>query len=342
MSILHPYAGHMARAKPHGSISRVAERAGVSISTVSLAMNHPHRVSEATRARVQSAAEIEGYRARSGRTPANTGPRTIAVAAPFSTWSSYYLRLNGVLERLAPAGLDVVVHDLPAANTQKAPILETLPVRGDLDAVILMGVPLSIEAQQTIQRQGMPAVLVAAESATLPAITADDRYGGRLVGEHLATLGHRSVLFVHEGQRSFDYVSPGMLRYDGLETSLQSAAARVTPVAETDDLARALAAEGATAIACSNDVVAGRIMPRLRAAGVVPGTDIAMVGYDGSDLAEALDLTTVAQPFADSGRAAADLVLGMLRGDAVAVRSLTLAGELIVRGTSTRVADPAA
>ena len=317
------------------TIYSVAERAGVSISTVSLAINHPHRVSAETRRRVAEAAEAEGYRSRSRAAAVRTGLRTIAVAAPFSSWPSYYARLDGVLARCGDAGIEVVVQDLPPTNMSEAPFLDALPVRSDLDGVIVMGTPLSAEAEAAILRAAVPAILVDAPSRRLPSVVFDDVHGGDLVGRHLAELGHRSVLFAHEEQVSYDYVSAGMQRLEGLTRAIEAAGGRVEHALIEDVVAERERTE-ATAIVGSNDEVAAAVLPRLAAAGLsVPG-DVALAGFDGSGLAEALDLTTVAGPFAESGVTAADLLVAQLEGRTPSVRTVTLAGELIVRRSTAR------
>ena len=80
------------------TIYDVAERAGVSISTVSLAINSPHRVREATRARVLAAAGALGYRTGPPSPQGRAGIR-IAVAAPFGSYPTYLRRLTGMLGR---------------------------------------------------------------------------------------------------------------------------------------------------------------------------------------------------------------------------------------------------
>lgn len=65
----------------------------------------------------------------------------------------------------------------------------------------------------------------------------------------------------------------------------------------------------------------------------MPG-DIAVVGFDGSDLSEALELTTVEQPFAESGHIAAGLLLDLLDGAARPDQHINLTPRLIARATS--------
>ncbi|WP_392508681.1 LacI family DNA-binding transcriptional regulator [Naumannella halotolerans] len=97
------------------NIYTVAERAQVSISTVSLVMNSPHRVSPQTRERVMRAASELGYRVGgegergSGRTTA----LRVAVAAPYSSYNSYYRRLTGMLHRARQAAVDLIPYTSP-------------------------------------------------------------------------------------------------------------------------------------------------------------------------------------------------------------------------------------
>lgn len=324
----------MPSAAGNPTIYSVAARAGVSISTVSLALNHPHRVSAPTRRKVAEAAEAEGYRARTRGGSARGGLRTIVVAAPFSSYPSYYRRLDGIIERCSSDGIEVVVHDLPAANTQAAPILDALPIRDDLDGVIVMGTPVSAEVQVALQRSMRPLVLVDAHVAGVPSVIADDEYGGGLLGAHLAGQGHRRIIFAHDGQVSLSYVSAGMRRLEGLTRALQESGGDVIEHFVDDHVVAKALEAGATAIVCSNDSVAGRVHRMLLTAGVRVGEGLALTGYDGLEIAEALDLTTVAQPFVDSGRIAADLIVGLLAGTSPVVLTITLTGTLVVRASS--------
>lgn len=315
----------MSREHSSPTIYEVAASAGVSISTVSLAINHPQRVSPETRRRVAESAQELGYR-RGPRTGSGgrSGLRTIAVAAPFSSWRSYYARLDGVLPRAAAAGLEVLVHDLPPSNELPVPLLDALPVRGDLDGVIIMGSPLSEAAEAAIRRAGIPTVLVDSPGLELPTVSTDDRRGGRLLGEHLLELGHHRVIFAHDGQVSDDYISSGMHRLDGLTQAITSAGGTVEPMLAGPDLPTRARAAGVTAVVANHDALAARLLTECKAERIsVPG-DLSLTGYDGGPLAEALGLTTIAQPLTESGAAAADLLIGLLAGTSPAVRTVTL------------------
>ncbi|MDD9151524.1 LacI family DNA-binding transcriptional regulator [Plantibacter flavus] len=327
------------------TIYAVAKRAGVSISTVSLAINHPQRVNEATRRSVIAAATELGYRGGA----AASGAQRIAVAAPFSSYASYYRRLSGIMERAAMDSVEIVVHDLPSAAGSDSPVLDALPMRAGIDGIVVMGVPLSPAALESKALPGPPVVLVdvpdgAQRRLGLPSVLIDDERGGELIARHLSELGHERVVFLHEPQRSEEYVSAGMLRARGLG-HLLSVSEAVADVASTDlveavgaALERAFLADPeATAVVANHDELAAAAHRAFRVTGAHLPVGRSLVGYDDGPLASALDLTTVRQPFEESGYAALDLLLGRLSGEHARVSSVQLAPDLVVRGTTFRV-----
>lgn len=335
------------------TIYTVAEAAGVSISTVSLVFNRPHKVRSATRDQVVAAAQRLGYRPPARSEGARSQSPTVAVAAPFSSVPSVSLRLGGLLAKLSDFGADVLVHDVAAPNLSEAPLLSALPFRGGIDGVVVMGVPLAEPTETRLVESQTPCVVVDAVSRQLPSVTVDDEYAGHQVGIHLAEQGHRTVAFVHDQQRSGEYVSAGMLRLGGLNTGLTEVLGRgagssgsepeVTLHALPDDgdpatarkvVERALAS-GCTAVFAQHDALAARVLGALRTLDVRVPDDLAVVGCDDGPLAEALDLTTVRQPFAESGRLAAELLMTLLGGDAPLLRSVTLQAPLVVRGSTS-------
>jgi LacI family transcriptional regulator len=100
--------------------------------------------------------------------------------------------------------------------------------------------------------------------------------------------------------------------------------------------ARAFAAEflrrkhRPTAVICHHDVLAAGFLAGLRAA----GTEVAVAGIDDGPLAESLGLTTIRQPFAESGRHAAELLRSLIQSPGHTVARTLLAPQLIVRETT--------
>jgi len=322
------------------TIYTVAERAGVSISTVSLAINHPERVNETTRRRIVKVAGELGYRPTGDAAERARGRQgRIAVVAPFTSYPSYGVRLGGILGEAAENGVDVVVHDLASAAASTSPLLDALPVRGSLDGIIIMGLPLSRDGIQHLQEWGPPVVLVDTHEHEFSSVLLDDERGGYLVGRHLVNRGHERVAFVHEAQKSLQYVSAGMLRLTGLKRALDEAGRleQLTVVESVDatiDGARTAASRiGAevTAVFASHDQLAAGVLAGLREQGREAPHDIALAGFDDGPLAQALELTTVRQPFEESGRVATRLLLSHAEKPGQSLQRVMLSGDLVER-----------
>jgi DNA-binding LacI/PurR family transcriptional regulator len=91
-----------------------------------------------------------------------------------------------------------------------------------------------------------------------------------------------------------------------------------------------------TAVFALSDEMAFGAMRALRSHGLVPGREISIVGIDGHDMSEHLDLTTVVQPVYDLGRIAAESLLVQMRTLAGAEGGdpVRLPTQLIVRGST--------
>jgi len=74
-------------------------------------------------------------------------------------------------------------------------------------------------------------------------------------------------------------------------------------------------------------------MKALRSHDITIGRDVSLIGIDGHDMAEYLDLTTVVQPVKDLGRIAARGVLSQISGDD-ASEPVQLSTQLVVRGST--------
>jgi LacI family transcriptional regulator len=230
----------------------------------------------------------------------------------------------------------------PGAAPAGSPLLETLPVRGDVDGLVIMGIPLAEEGADRLRRWGPPTVLVDSAHPAFTSVTFDDEQAGFLLASHLRDRGHRHIGYLHKPQRSLSYVSPGMLRRNGMNHALRTAGALEDLELAANDLvaARVFAAEflgrehRPAAVICHHDVLAAGFLAGLRAAGAEVPAQVAVTGIDDGPLAEGLALTTVRQPFAESGRHAAELLRSLIQSPGHAAARTLLAPQLIVRETT--------
>src|SRR5262245_16783646 len=144
---------------PDATIYEVAERAEVSISTVSRVLNTPEQVKEETRLRVLAAIDALGFVPRAeAAARARKGTRRIGVLAPFITYPSFVQRLRGVAT-LADSAYELVIYNVDSAARRDG-YLSTLPVTRRLDGLIIMALPFEEEAAQRLLINELETVLL--------------------------------------------------------------------------------------------------------------------------------------------------------------------------------------
>jgi LacI family transcriptional regulator len=343
-----PQEAHTAPAA--STIYDVAAKAAVSISTVSLALNNPTRVSHATRTKVLEAADELGYVPRSEAVSrARRSVGRMGVIAPFTSYGSFARRLNGILISVRDEALDVVVFDEPSAATSPNPLLAAVPLTHRLDGLIVMALPLEPSTVARLHQSGLPTVLIDIPSASFDSVNCGDEMGGRLAAQHLSSLGYPNYAFFGEAQRSHAYTSPAELRLRGFREEIAKVGITEAAVAShlTDhrgegayaDARRMLEASALPlAVFAHDDMLASSVLRAAHDLGLRVPADVAVVGYDDGELAEGLQLTTIRQAIEESGRTAVGLLRDRIGQDHKApsrpVQNVTLAPELARRRTA--------
>jgi len=328
------------------SVKDVAERAGVSVGTVSNVMNHPEKVAEGSRQRVLAAIEELGFirndaarQLRDGRS-SSIGLVVLDVRNPFFTDIA-----RGAEDRAAEARLSVLLANSDVSLERESAYLDLFEqqrVHG-----VLISPLADITARLGMLRaRGIPAVLVdrAAADASFSSVSVDDVAGGRMAAEHLIETGRTRLAYLG---------GPLELRQaaDRLEGARQAVAAHpgvTLEVVELDALSvlagRAAGAEiaGRTerpdAIFAANDLVAMGVLQALMMQGsgiTVPG-DIALIGYDDIDFASAavVPLSSIRQPAALIGQTAVEILLEEAADATIAPRQVEFQPELVVRAST--------
>ncbi|HET6945561.1 MAG TPA: LacI family DNA-binding transcriptional regulator [Gaiellaceae bacterium] len=328
------------------TIYDVAARAGVSIGTVSLALNSPTRVKEETLERINAAIDELAFVPKAEAVVrARRGVGRIGVIAPFTTYPSFARRLNGVLAALRGQSYEAVVYDHEGAGTS---LLASLPISRRLDGLVVMSLPLSEQVVQRLQDSQLTTVLVELDRPGFSGVTIDDVAGSSIVADLLVARGHRRFAFIGEGgNRPYphDRRLQSESRLLGFRAALEEhgyglPSENVRLV--THDLPAAAAAatelldlpDRPTAIFAHDDVLASGVLQAARERSLRVPDDLAVVGFDDSELAEHLGLTSVRQPFEESGRVATEILLAQLRDQSRALQHVTLKLALIERKTT--------
>lgn len=319
------------------TIRDVAREAAVSVATVSNAINRPGRVSSDTRTRVLEVVDKLGYVPLSPAARAASARRRIGVIAPFGTYSSYAERLKGILGVLGADHIEALVFDHPSASRSPSPRLESLPFTGNLDGLIIMGVPVDSGLSSRLIDRELPTVLVDSSHPLFTSVVLDEAHGTKLAADHLVDHGYERFVYVTEGQVSNAYISQGRKRLSGFVkalgergvtedriTRITARSGDVTAGAAAADVVMQLAAISRVGVLAGHDTLAAGVLAGLRRHGVaVPGR-VGVVGWDGGDLVEALGLTTVRQPLAESGRLGAERLIALLNQEHAPVERIVL------------------
>jgi DNA-binding LacI/PurR family transcriptional regulator len=317
------------------TVRDIAQAAGVSISTVSRALSAPHMVSDRTRSKVISVAQELGYRPNKAARVLITG-RTgnIGLVVPDIENPFFASVTKGVQSRARKAGFAVFIADSDEDASVEGELVQNLAAQ--VDGVVFCS-PRTSEAEIRALAELTPLVLVNREISGLPSITVDNADGIRQVVLHLRALGHRHIAYAGGPASSWSEQQ----RHAALERTVDNLGdVEVTwlggfrPFYSGGFAAADLAlASNATAVIAYNDMVAVGILGRLHQRGLDVPDALNVVGFDNVSVATLVSppLTTVGLPLAKIGRAAVDLLLAVVAGNAgdVATRQLPL--ELIVR-----------
>jgi LacI family transcriptional regulator len=315
-------------------IKEVAERANVSIGTVSNVLNRPHLVRPATRARVEAAiADLGFVRNESARQLRAGSSRVIAyvfldAGNPFFTdvaRGAVMCNSNGEAARESEY-LDLLLQQrvhgvLITAANENSPQLRSLPA---------LGVPLVLVDRRPNGVDDWCSVGV------------DDVRGGELAMIHLIEQGHERIAFAG-GPMTVPQVA------DRFAGASRAAAPRDLLVLATDSttiaagrsagqrLAGLPVRERPTAVFCANDLIALGLLQQLLYLGISVPDDVAIVGYDDIDFAAAaaVPLTSVRQPAHALGRTATELLLDEAKREpGHQHRQVQFVPELVVRESS--------
>lgn len=324
------------------TVAAIARLAGVSAPTVSKVLNGRPGVSEATRSRVELLLREQGYRR----------PERVVRAASVEV---VFYGMQGQLAVDVMRGVTSIVadHGLAAAFTDarheeltgRSWARELLARRPT--GVIAVHIGFTPEQHGLLTASGIPLVSLDPAGEPLhpvPSVAAANRLGGIAAAQHLLDLGHRRIGIITgplERLCSRD-------RLEGTRAAMEAAGAPLEPrllrkgqwfsFEEGAVFGRELLglAEPPTAVVCGNDLQALGVYEAARQAGVRIPEDLSVVGFDDISYTRwcGPPMTTVRQPFADMGAAAAELVLALAAGESVTRIRTELAADLVVRAST--------
>ncbi|MFF4188924.1 LacI family DNA-binding transcriptional regulator [Streptomyces sp. NPDC001691] len=314
------------------TLQGIAEQLGLHVSTVSRVLNGPagergRAASGKTADRIRKLAHELGYQPNPHATSLRTHrSNLIGVLFPRLAEIVVATIYEGVEEEAARHGLSTFV-----ANTRDDPAVQrerlAMVLGRRVDGVIIGDAHLDGAALADPALRAVPFVLVnrhapnAQDAAGLITVTCDDHLGGRLMAEHLLSLGHRDVAVI-AGE---PFASTGADRTAGFleryrEAGLPLPAHRVRHCHFDTRGGRAAATEllhpldRPTALFAVNDFAAIGAMGAARDMGLRIGQDVALGGFNDTPLAAELPipLTSVHSPMAEQGKHAVQQLVRLI------------------------------
>lgn len=308
-------------AGPLPTIREVARLAGVSVATVSKALNRSGNVSEALQTRVAAAARTLGYAPHaSARSLRSGATRTLGLLVA-DLANPYFLRLVESIERLASAGGYSVI----LCNSAEDPAREerhlAMLMSQRADGIFLIPTRIGWNGRPAAMADlPMPTVLVDrnVEGLGLDSVTTDNLAVGRVAAEHLHALGHRRIGVIMgspEHQIARHRIDGFRSALAVLGTSLDQRLVESDNFTETSGHAAALRllarAERPTAIFATNNHLALGLLRAIMDRGVQVPDDLSVVVVDELPWPGLLrpKITVVVQPSEGIAEAAVSLLM---------------------------------
>jgi LacI family transcriptional regulator len=307
------------------TIRDVARAAGVSVGTVSKALNGSGQLREETRAAVRNAAERLGFRPNDlAQSLLRKRTFTVGLISTDSYGRFSIPVLEGIESALEPARISVFLCRADDPVRERRHVDSLLAKR--VDGIIVTGRRTDRRPPVDLRGASVPVVYAFAQVADSRALCLlpDDRGGARLAVEHLIGRGRRRIAHV-TGPLDFEAVRK---RRQGFRDALEAAGlGGRTGVVRNGTWSEAFGRDAAQqliarrpaidAIFCGSDQIARGVIDSLREKGVAVPDDIAVVGFDNWDVIAAATrppITTIDMNLHELGRQAGLRLLTMVDG----------------------------
>lgn len=327
------------------TIKDIANRLGISISTVSKGLNGANDISEELRQLVLDTAVEMGYSTKRSKKEEFRKLCLFVTNVEYLTPDTFgYDIVLGFKQHAFKQNWDVTIVEINV-DFQKAHKYDTYLLQHGYCGAFILGLALHNPWMEQMKTTTMPTILFdnfIDGNPNVGYLGTDSREGIHMAVEHLVSLGHRKIAFLNG--------SSGSLVSEERQEAFESAIKEYNIDCNTRMMARddfvadsayhhvpAFLEEGATAIVCGNDLIAqGAIDTCIKAGYHIP-EDISIIGFDNLPIAATTEppLTTISQQRNELGRCAF-ITLGALINH-VSISKVMLRPQLVERQSTTIV-----
>lgn len=321
------------------SITDVAKKANVSITTVSRVINKLPTVNKEIAQRVQKAIDELKFRPnptaqRLAKGSQNTAIGFVIPGYPGIFHSFYAVELmRGVGHGCETHRLDLIFHITDGSN----------PLRSNFAGGLIFADIIENRSQvEDALREGIPCLVInhMVKDLDVSYLAVDNVKGGIIAGDYLVSLGHQRIATVTGNMQT----QAGIDRYEGFQKSLLKNGISLDPdLVYRGDYSRRCARLAAerffsldnppTAIFAASDEMAMEIISVAFENGIKVPEDISVIGFDDNPagLFGPVGLTTIKQPLFTMGEESVKIISDVISGKTDGVTRKVLAPELIVR-----------
>jgi len=330
------------------SIKQIAEMTGLSMTTVSHAINGTRTVSQKSLSRIEEAIKKTNYRPNLAAQMMKTNrSKTVAIIIPEtepnnSTNCFYFDVLNGVKSCLEAAENELIVSTYPEYEVQRLANISVLQRRW-VDGIILVPATDRYEDLAPIQRLGLPLVLADrwVEGCELPQVYSNNREVSADAVRLLYDSGARRIAFVGSVLQN----STAIDRYRGycdairdLGMALDEALICRMPKYSMEfgyEAMQNVLRQDADAVFIANSTLCLGGMKRLMEEGMRVPDEVAIIGFDDYAWTEITTppLTAVTQDANLMGRRAGELLLKIIAGEKPEQARISIPARLAIRSS---------
>jgi DNA-binding LacI/PurR family transcriptional regulator len=305
------------------TIHNVAQEAGVGIGTVSRVVNNSPDVKPATRERVLAAIHRLNYKPDPiARSMISKRTNSIGTIVPFFTRPSFMERLRGVEAVTARLGRELVLYNVET-SAQRDHFFRELPLHRKVDGLLIISLSPDDAAARRFRELGTPVVLIDAYSPLLTSLVVNNVEGAYQAVKRLIELGHRHIGFINgeiEGNFKFNTANDRLI---GLHRALGEAGLLFEPervlISEWSRKGGKHAAlqlltqqKRPTAIFAASDVQAVGALEAARELGLRVPEQLSVIGFDGIEISELLEFSTMQQPLQEMGELGASKLVELI------------------------------
>ena len=314
------------------TIKDIAKAAGVSVTTVSRALNGYWDVKEDTRKKIEKIAKQLNYSPNTlARGLVMKKSKTIGLLVSGLNLKNAsdnftFQVLCGINECVSYKEYDLILFSTDSSRQREKTYAQLCQER-KVDGVIIQGIKLDDPYLKEVVESNIPCVLIdiPIETDTVGYVTTDNISGAKKAMEHLINSGHQNIAMVN----GYEQASVSERRLKGYKEALEKHGISFREKWVMDGQFEENKAEEAvsdlldaspeiTAIFCASDVMALGAIKACQKRGLSVPEDISIVGYDDIMLASYVkpSLTTVGQKVFELGCESANLLIEMLEGTA--------------------------